>query len=283
MRKLKKPEFTVKEVFELCNSRVENEDLKSRLDQCVPYIIQATNHYESLSISNQVHTFQDNLCTSISVTNKEMKKVYTDRMVGGPGRTYYDKIKNSSPSSTCPLCGQRKVSTVDHYLPKSQYPSLVVTPINLIPACGDCNKGKLHSVPSSSETITLHPYFDDLGNERFLFARIIIAKPPVIDFYIEPPSHWEELKGKRVKYHFDTFGLNELYKSHAPDEIIGQIEYWSELSPESLKDELGKQARSRIRKFPNSWQAALYECLSESEWFCKGGYLWFDFEEIENE
>lgn len=179
---------------------------------------------------------------------------------------------NASTNWTCPICGQRKVSSLDHFLPKSMYPSLVVTPINLIPACDQCNKKKLDAAPISNEQTTLHPYFDDLGDERFLFAKVIHSIPPIINFYIDSPINWSKEKARRVEYHFETFELNLLYSVHAVDEILGQVYYWNELIEEDLRDELSKQAVSRAKHHPNSWQTAFYESMAQSEWFCKGGF-----------
>ena len=77
-----------------------------------------------------------------------MVRVYDGRMAaqGSPGRTIYDAIKLASPNGLCPLCGQRVVATLDHYLPKSRYAALAVNPANLIPACSDCNKAKSDAV-----------------------------------------------------------------------------------------------------------------------------------------
>ncbi|WP_422778067.1 HNH endonuclease [Pseudomonas shirazensis] len=78
----------------------------------------------------------------------------------------------ASEFGLCPMCGQRIVATVDHYLPQSRFPTLNLTSANLIPVCSDCNRRKLASVPAIAEDQTLHPYFDDLGNERRLMADI---------------------------------------------------------------------------------------------------------------
>ena len=58
------------------------------------------------------------------------------------GRKYYDKIKAIPKYSKCPFCGVGIVSTLDHYLPKTKYPTYALTPVNLIACCADCNKNK---------------------------------------------------------------------------------------------------------------------------------------------
>ncbi|TGA97710.1 hypothetical protein E4665_11460 [Sporolactobacillus shoreae] len=73
-------------------------------------------------------------------------KVYTQKMVPKSqlGRPYYDLFLSLPPNEKCPYCGQKKVSTLDHFLPKSVYTPLIVTPTNLVPSCKDCNTEKYY-------------------------------------------------------------------------------------------------------------------------------------------
>ncbi|MFS0574988.1 HNH endonuclease [Sporosarcina sp. 179-K 3D1 HS] len=275
MRILREPPYSAIEVFETCISKVRNLDLKDRYTECLPDIAKASEAYKELANKALLHTYEDKLCLIRRISIDEMKAVYTQRMAhqNGPGYKIYNKIKKATFNRTCPICGQRKVSTLDHVLPKSEYPSLVVAPINLIPACHECNKLKSSKIAKSSLEETLHPYFDDLGMERFLFAEVVEENIPWVNFFIEPPNSWNDLLAARVKHHFKSFKLNELYRIHSVDEIIGQIEYWSLLNENSLREHLVEQASSRKKAHVNSWQTAFYEGVAKSDWFCKGGFL----------
>ncbi len=277
MRKIDLPEFTAADVFSTCISKVRNKDLKTRFQAILPHITSAEEKYRKLATDSKLYTFKDDLCSKTNVTLEEMKAVYTQRMAnsGGPGYETYNALKRGTFNRTCPICGQRKVSTLDHFLPKALYPSVVVTPINLVPACPECNKIKLDDDPESSEEETLHPYFDDLGRDRFLFAEIIKDNPPVVNFYIQPPVAWNKVLTEKVKNHFNCFDLNILYSLHAVDEIVGQAEYWTQLSKNELKEQLAFQAESRKKAHPNSWQTAFYEGASQDDWFCTKGYKEF--------
>ncbi|MEN8698426.1 HNH endonuclease [Bacillus infantis] len=277
MRKIKQPEFTAADVFSTCISKVRNKDLKKRFQAVIPYITIAEEEYRKLATKSKLYTFRDELCLNHNVTIEEMKAVYTQRMANsrGPGYETYSILKRGTFNRTCPICGQRKVSTLDHYLPKAFYPSVVVTPINLIPACSDCNKSKLDDNPQTSEEETLHPYFDDLGSSRFLFAEIIKDDPPVVNFFIHSPVSWSKVLTEKVKNHFNSFELNLLYSIHAIDEIVGQADYWKQLNSIDLKNQLALQAKSRRKVQPNSWQTAFYEGASQDDWFCNEGYKKF--------
>ena len=71
----------------------------------------------------------------------DLVDLYNSKFVpkGRPGRETYLSIQQSAPMGRCPLCSQLPVSTVDHYLPKTKYPSISVFPRNLVPACTRCN------------------------------------------------------------------------------------------------------------------------------------------------
>ncbi|PJN64567.1 hypothetical protein PAEAM_06530 [Paenibacillus sp. GM1FR] len=274
MRNLIRPELLVEDVFSTCIGQVRNKELKKRLELCLDDVLEASDRFANLATISQLYTFQDHLCENNKVTIDEMKDIYTGRMASkkSRGRVYYDKLMSSPFNFTCPLCGQRKVSQLDHVLPKAVYPSLVVTPDNLIPSCPECNKKKLDAIATSSAEETLHPYFDDLGSERFLFASISGREPANIKFFIHSPPDWSDQKSTRLEYHFKFYELNTLYCIHAIDEIAGQAAFWDDLEVDELKEELKKQAKSRIKNNPNSWQSAFYAGMAEDEWFCDKGY-----------
>ncbi|CAM5719997.1 hypothetical protein SALBM311S_12175 [Streptomyces alboniger] len=89
------------------------------------------------------------------------------------------------------LCGHRDVSTLDHQLPKMKYPLLAVVPINLVPACGICNWLKGEHVPeTASEQTHFYPYYDDVADQQWLFARLksdFENRPPEVSYQIRPP------------------------------------------------------------------------------------------------
>ena len=61
--------------------------------------------------------------------------------------------------------------------PKSHYPALAVVPINLVPACRDCNNAKKTQVPSLPNDIFLHPYYDNVEGEKWLVDFKYLLKP----------------------------------------------------------------------------------------------------------
>lgn len=275
MKKLIKPNDNALVVFTACIDKIRDANLKSRLIACSQEIQDSSNEFD-LKVSNaQLHTIlpKDNVATV--VTANEMKAVYTSRMAKklAPGRIYYDKLMSLPEHGRCPLCSQRVVSTLDHHLPKAHFPSLAVSPFNLIPACQDCNKTKSEDIPTCSEEETLHPYYDDVENFIWVKAKIIESIPVAIEFYVDAPKECSPFLAKRIKYHFKAFRLAALYASHAAEELAS-IEYIAKRVYDAggsveLKKYLSETTAGKQSVSLNSWQSALYSCLSENNWFCE--------------
>jgi len=278
MKKLTRPNDDAVVVFNACIDRVRDASLKRRLQSCAAEIGLASAEFDEKASLAELHTInaKDNVANSVTVD--EMKKVYTGRMAKklAPGRIYYDKLMSLPEHGRCPLCSQRVVSTLDHHLPKAHYPSLAVSPLNLIPACQDCNKTKSEDIPANSEQETLHPYYDDVENIYWVKAKLTEKIPVVVVFYVDPPDDCNEVLAARLKHHFKTFELATLYSSHAAEELAS-IEFiakriFEKSGSDELRQFLRDAADSRKLVSKNSWQTAFYTSLHDSEWFYKNRF-----------
>ena len=205
-----------------------------------------------------------------------MKKLYTACMAkkGTSGRYYYDILRDSAPGGRCPLCGLPEVSTLDHHLPKSEFPSLVVTPYNLIPACRDCNTVKLAGLAKTADEQTIHPYFDNAESTTWLKARILQTEPAVAHFYVDSGTLPGNM-AKRAESHFIAFQLERRYASQAVTELVGirhrMIDLLKTCGAGAVKTDLQSSTVSWAKNKKNCWQAALYSALAASDWYCQGG------------
>lgn len=279
MRTLPRPTFSAGDVFQTSISRVRNRALKIRLENCLSEVVQDSLDYEIKANSAQLHLFPKKSVVNGNVSKLEMEKIYTGRMVpkDGPGRTYYEKLRYPPGNDKCPFCGQRPSSTLDHYLAKSDYPTLVVSPVNLVPACKDCNFIKSNSSPTKSEEETLHPYFDNIDDQQWLYGRVNQTSPPSISYYIEAPTNASSLLEKRVQYHFQQYELDELYASEAASEL-SDIAYLMDkilrdAGPQTVKQHLEGIAESCAQNKRNSWKTAMYQALALDNWYCTIGAL----------
>ncbi len=278
MKRLTPPPFDATHAVEVCASGITIEGRAQALLNALPAIQFSEAEYRELGPIGQLFQIDGSDAVTSDLDADQMGVIYKSHFArkGSPSRHLYERIKMAPEFGICPLCGQRIVATVDHYLPQTRFPKLNLTPVNLVPACSDCNKKKLAGVAARAEDQTLHPYFDDLGNERWLVVEVQPSSPPTVAFTIRPPTAWNEVLTARAQHHFHVMGLGELYIAQAAVEMA-DISYALEdvgasVGSDGVRQHLDQQFRTRHARDANSWKTALYEGLRDSDWFCTQGY-----------
>ena len=277
MRNIPKPIALVSDIFDDCIRSVQNQGLKTRLRTAKPVVLAAAQTYEQKGTVGEL--FEIPVSNGVlGVTSEEMHSLYRNTFVKSVRtRPIYTSLKKGCKNDMCPLCGQRTVHQLDHYLPVSQHSALAVTPVNLVPACAECNKVKLAKEAAIAEEQTLHPYFDDLTATRWLYATVQQTNPVSLLFEAKPDAGMSLILQARIVHHFKTFELGNLYTSHAGEELtnirFGLQEIAKSANPtKALRTHLDQMAMSRRVVHLNSWQTAMYSALAESDWFLTQGY-----------
>lgn len=276
IHKLTPPSFSVEEVFMTC---INNRNDKQSLYQLKEAIIADSEDFENRAESEQLIYFEsDPHIQNNREHKKALENLYTNKLAakGTEGRTnYYEKIKSTAPYGKCPLCGYSMATQLDHYLPKSQYSSLSITPTNLVPICKDCNFSKGTHAAKNSEDLPIHPYYDDLSEERWLYARIDSTDIADFSFYVSAPNHWGNDLIKRLSYQFEALGLSDTYALLAADYLSEHkgdlIELLEMGGPEEVKKHLQDNYEKAREHQLNYWKTALLHNLSSNYWFLKIG------------
>jgi 5-methylcytosine-specific restriction endonuclease McrA len=270
-----RPPFDAAETFAPCIRRLDGE-LRDRLENIQGYVANEAAAYAERAEAAELHLVAQTADVAGTVTTDEMVALYDRRMVKGLGRHVYDAIRLLPRQGICPFCDHRPVSTIDHLLPKRLFPSLAVAPDNLVGACADCNKTKLAFAPGAAEEVVLHPYFDDVEAERWLAARVVEGPVAAVLFRTQAVGAWPGALNERVRRQFEMLGLGRLYGAQAAREISAQSYLLGNIhdsrGADSVREELTRQAETREADRLNSWQAVTYRALSESDWFCDGGF-----------
>ena len=268
MIKLEKPEMKIDDIITDCISNVKKEPTLSHIVASRRTIVLKSKKYDELALNGQLDNVHRHTMVEGGATKDDMVWLYDNKFVAAGGRNYYNKIKAIPQFERCPFCGVGRVSTLDHYLPKTEYPTYAITPYNLVASCADCNKKKSTVVSETREEAFIHPYYDDFDDEIWLKAKIIVEEEIIFSFYVGKPDLWNQEKYKRAKNHFNKLGLNSLYISHCGEEFA-EYEHTAkqlykigglDLVKKDLKDRITE--RRRITK--NNWRAALYQALLES-------------------
>src|SRR5690554_4486978 len=279
MRHIKKIEITTETVLNACVSNLTNEEVKNELIENIGTFEKHDEIFEQKTINFELHTIIQDIQINNIANASVLKKLYSDKFSkkGHIARELYDEILFSAPNEKCPYCNHRIADTIDHFLPKANFPIYSISPVNLLPACTQCNKGKTNSIPTNSGEQTLHPYFDNI--EEFNWLECKIENLPKIVFKFKPKEIFEEgnINNERISNHFIFYNLNDLYKSNASSEFANikrQItKIFNNKGAEELKEFLLEAYLSRKESDINSWQTAFYKALYESDEFVNGGFI----------
>lgn len=199
------------------------------------------------------------------VMKNDMVCLYKEKFSkkGQPGREYYNLIRVLT--SHCPYCQHNQIKQVDHYLPKSKKPTLAVTPLNLIPACKDCNEGK------HTNTGFFHPYFDDVDSNQYLYCKVSFKDDDIVfTFFAKKPLYWEETFYEKVENLFTKMNdhdLLEMFRVEARlhfNMLKRNVIKSAKRGKDDLIDTLNDYYESAVEEIGlNSWQSALFNGLLE--------------------
>lgn len=278
MYKINLPNILLKKIHETCSSGVSDEEKRAYLISLESVLLNQEARYIPLAKSGDLHQIPENEDLSGVSTLEPVKELYDSHFSrkGSKGRGFYDLILLGAINNICPNCNQRSVTTLDHYLPKAKFGAFAISPVNLIPCCGDCNKIKWNHSPRNKNFQSIHPYFDDFTDGQWLKCRLIKNGSIGFDYYVEPPDSWNIVNKSRVKYHFDLFGLKLFYASQAGSEF-SQIKWYlnklySLAGPLGVSRYLKDQMETRKLVSLNSWQFCMYQTLSGSNDFTGFGF-----------
>ncbi len=277
MRTVARPEFEVGETFRKCNVGAHGADLRRRLELAVPDVEDGSEDFADHAEEQNSHLVARRSRLRGLLTGDELRAAYR-RMSGkrNRGRPVYDAIKLLPDNGTCPYCDHGTVSTLDHFLPKTHYPILCVTPDNLVGCCKDCNTAKAEIYPTNASDAVLHPYFDDVTQNPWLVAHVVQGAVPAVVYRAEPQEDWSDELNNRVAHHFRTFELGTTYSKQAARTISGEKRLLTTLhrngGVDQVRSDLNRKYESWCGYSVNCWQAVMYQALSESDWYCETGH-----------
>lgn len=274
MHPLPLPSIEAQELYANSCSKIRVASLRERHLDETPNISVSAKQFTDAARDDRVDQLASDEFQPFYVSKTEMSDLYDKRVQPStsPGRPHYDKLISAAPHNRCPYCGERRVKSIDHYLPKKTFSSLAVTPTNLVPACSDCNHAKGAYQPSDTDPPILHPYFDNVESFRWLYAQVEPSRPPAIRFEVSPLNVPDQRTYDRLQKHFKLFKLADLFRSHAGqavDELAHRLPpVFANGQSSSVRQYLLEEAVHRSVGRRNSWQRALFEGLAASDWYC---------------
>lgn len=274
MRVIPKPNISPVRTFVRCYDSYRIT-ARNNFRNITRHISTQSQEYDQRARNKNLYTFSEHNHVAGNISKEEMVKLYNNKMVKHKKvRNIYDKLMALAPLSRCPYCGIGRVRNLDHFLPETKFPTFSVLPYNLVASCRDCNFDKSTSYATTQNTQTLHPYYDNYTNEQWLYARVLQTSPVSIQFYVNAPVNWRQLDKDMVQAHFNNYELAERFSVEASNTLAdlreGFILHHSTSS--IIQQELQKKAMGFASRHKNSWETAMYQALSQSQWYYTGGY-----------
>lgn len=162
----------------------------------------------------------------------------------------------------CPSCGEAGVpDTLDHYLPKDEFPEFSILVVNLIPMCTACQgaKGTKYLTEHGAKKY-IHPYYDNL--EGILYK--IIFHPPyeTPTFSLAINSDLENNAMQLILSHIDGIDLYKRFGRFFPTKYLHILKL-------AARSRLNSTLRTTIEvmlsieedKSLNSWEAIFYRSI----------------------
>lgn len=173
--------------------------------------------------------------------------------------------------NTCQNCTINEVDTMDHIVPKEEFPEFAVHPKNLFPCCSSCNrtKSKTWRLPEG-ERVFLNLYLDPLPKEQYLFVDFDSDWLPT--FSLRKPDEVSVESFRIIQSHYERLNLCKRFQDRS-HETISKLEaeikaVVKRLSPEIFQDMIHDKCsdQKRILGF-NHWQLVLEEALADNKEF----------------
>ncbi|WP_155085414.1 HNH endonuclease [Piscirickettsia salmonis] len=251
-----------------------NEELKNKLCSNKKALLEKSSNYVIAAEKGQLYIIQPIIsnnedCVVLNTLKKDdLIKLYTQYLVNKekPGRDVYNALL-SIANEKCSFCGGiGRPMNLDHFLPKAHFPQFSVLPKNLIPSCLDCNTVNKKNIYAKEEKEQIiHPYLD---HEKFFSTQWVFAKyqqnnkePSTVDYFVKPPSNWNDVDKQRVKSHFEFFDLRKRYSIQAAEELIYAEEQIKRLLDKDISPEEILLYPARSTYFVNHWKAIMYQEL----------------------
>ncbi|MGE8553998.1 MAG: HNH endonuclease signature motif containing protein [Chryseobacterium jejuense] len=177
-------------------------------------------------------------------------------------------------NATCQYCTLNSINTLDHFIPKGDFPEFSVNPLNLLPCCSECNAKKSKYAYNGEESLFLNLYLDELPEKKYLKADFDFSNGvPIVTFDLYNPDDIEESLYRTISNHYKRLDLLErmrLKSNEVITEIINPIKGYYRFNHDV--EEIKKFLREEEIEFQeaygfNYWKSVLRLSLIEDTEF----------------
>jgi ribosomal protein L32 len=164
----------------------------------------------------------------------------------------------------CPACGESgRPNTLDHYLPKDEYPHFCITPHNLFPMCDACQKEKgIKTGDHANPRFFLHPYFDVFIAQQVL--QLTIQAPFTTPFFdLHPAPGLTPAQRRLVALHIRELAIVPRYTRFFREQFRRLLRLVSTMrnSGQDIQGTLQLFKSNAAASTQNSWEHVFYDAV----------------------
>lgn len=195
----------------------------------------------------------DQISSILSDEADRIKAAYEKTYEGHP--LSYIRSELINDIYRCPYCSLSQPTTLDHYMPKSQYKALAVCRMNLIPMCSTCNSYK----STKSHSNFIHCYYEYFPTSIFLIAKVSVSSNRfVVKFDFDSQAIGNTQLERKLRYQADEIRLFKRLEKESTVFISTLCNECEVNDTDSLKIWLSKRVSNIERRYgKNDWRSAL--------------------------
>lgn len=202
----------------------------------------------------------------VSLIGPVLKEFY-----GSPPKSLREKLHNRRRKhelDECPYCGHPlPPRTLDHFLPKDDWPEFAIFSNNLVPQCVDCApiKGSRYYCDSHNQALFLHPmYSSALSTVRFCIDVTLekgqpkfVPKFNILD-EVSIEDEW------RIKLHIESLGVKQRINDYCQDQYRRWIRIVSRKGADIQASFKIRLKERQLDQYASNWSIAFYQGVLRS-------------------
>lgn len=172
-----------------------------------------TNNHVSLTPDGYANQDKSDLLKLYTSSNSRLAKL----------KNSLTTVLDNRAMNTCQYCTIAPVGSLDHIVPKDEFPEFSVNPKNLLPACTTCNSHKHENWKVNNKTIFLNLYTDILPIEQYLFVELVVSENNISPtFELRNINNIDSDFFDLLVSHYDKLHLLERFKKES-HKIISEL------------------------------------------------------------
>lgn len=240
------------------------------------------NSYNTLGQNNNLINYTTNSLSFVdpkNIVDKNRLEALYDQRKDIIKDEIIDNQNENEIQGICWYCHLPNIDTLDHFLPKSEFPELSIYPNNLLLCCNSCNsiKNSIYKGPISDSDNTnilyyVNPYYTDIDTITFLKCEITINGKKINYEYSLDDTKLNTISfGNEIKKQYSQLHLCKKYKKLS-NTLITELTKSFIANPDSnlnnFCDYVKRQCKiERISFGPNYWKCACYDAICNNMQF----------------